>query len=68
MCIRANFLGPVEESLRIPLQILLMIQRHVNFTGAILSHPPIEAAVRADPMVLVKDFNDVLGDTDIDDV
>lgn len=57
VCTLTDLLRPVAEAIAVPLQILLVIRRHMVCNGRILTLSAIQPPVGSDPVLLVKYFN-----------
>src|SRR3989304_1937017 len=62
---RSQLFSPGDKTFAIPLKILLVVIRHMLCDGTILTFSAMESGMRADAMILVKDFNDLAGHTHI---
>ena len=56
--IGSNLFCPIDKPFRIPLNIRLMIRRHMFEDGGILTGIAIEPRMRTDPLTIVKHLND----------
>src|SRR5271157_6670894 len=63
--VRSHFFCPRDKTFTIPLHILLMVSRHMLSNGAILAFSPIAPGMRANAMIMKKDFYYLTGNPNI---
>ncbi len=57
LCVDSNRICPFAETVTVPLQIFLVIWRHMFRYRGVLAAPAMETAMRGNPVVMIKYFN-----------
>src|ERR1039458_8433338 len=62
---RSDLFRPGYKTISIPLHILLVVGGHMLRNCTILTFSPVEPGMRANAMILEKDFNDLTSDANV---
>ena len=65
-CVRPYCFGPANEAVSVPLEIVLVVFRHMLHNGAVLARAPIKPPVGRNAVVVVKHLDHISGYAHID--
>lgn len=57
--------SPMNKSVSVPLEILLMAVRHMGFVGTVLPGPAINPSVGTNPVIVVVNLNHISSSPDV---